>query len=183
MGRRAMWLDEADDSDIRDVQALILDAEGCLTDGLKLVSEDGDIWLRYSAIDGLGVWLLARWGMKVAVVSASRERSIDIRAHAMGAHLCALGVTDKAACVAKLCKEWGVALEAVCVMGDDLWDVGAMQIAGVSVCPFGARPEVVERAMYRTRASGGQGAVRELTDRLLAAKGLSTDDLLGLLET
>jgi 3-deoxy-D-manno-octulosonate 8-phosphate phosphatase (KDO 8-P phosphatase) len=163
------------------VKLVVLDAEGCLTDGLKMVTESGESFLRYSAIDGLGVWLLSKTGVRVVIVSASSERSIEIRSRQMGAELCALNVGGKAAFVRELCLSWDVPLDAVCAMGDDYWDLEVMSMVGVSVCPATARPEVLEVAAYRTRAPGGNGAVRELADRILAAKGLALADILKLL--
>jgi 3-deoxy-D-manno-octulosonate 8-phosphate phosphatase (KDO 8-P phosphatase) len=175
-------LDSAGDDVFRDICAVFLDVEGCLTDGSKYIDDQGRVVLRYSAIDGLGVWLLNKVGIKVAIVSASSHRSIALRAKEMGVMNCSLNVTDKAPVVVETTASWGVPLSSTCMMGDDLWDLKAMQVAGVSICPSSAQPEILRYADFRTVAPGGGGAVRELANRLLAAKGFFGDSLLDLLK-
>lgn len=177
----AVWLDVADNAVLSRVELVMLDVEGCLTDGLKLLTGDGDIVHRYSSIDGLGVWLLGRAGVKVALVSSSAEPSIQIRATQMEVFSCAIDVANKRSFLENLMGEAQAGAGQTCVMGDDLWDYSAMIFSGLSVCPRDARPEIIDVATYRTRSKGGKGAVRELADRLLHAKGYSTDDLVDLL--
>ena len=164
------------------VELILVDVDGCLTDGGKYITDDGGVSLRYSAVDGLGLWLLSLSGVRVVLISSSTHSSIDARGADLDVFRCYQGVADKAEVARALLVELGLTADNLCVVGDDLWDLSAMRIARISVCPRDARPEVVDAASYVTEARGGHGSIREIADGMLRSRGLSTADLQGLLE-
>jgi 3-deoxy-D-manno-octulosonate 8-phosphate phosphatase (KDO 8-P phosphatase) len=162
-------------ADIRErasrVRLACFDVDGTLTDGSIVISADGELAKTFNVHDGLGIKLLARIGIEVALVTARSSRIVEARARELGLTRVHQGVDDKRACLRMLCGETGIEPEQASFMGDDLGDLPALSLAGLSAAPANAHPWVRERVHWRTRHGGGQGAVRELCDVLLAASG------------
>jgi len=152
------------------VRLLALDVDGTLTDGRIRVAEHGES-LDFCVLDGIALLWLREFGVEVAWITgrdtpALRRRARDLRI----AELHAL-VPDKASCLRELQARLGIAREETAAMGDDVPDLGLAAAAGLFACPADARPEVLARAHVRTTARGGEGAVRELAEQLLRARG------------
>lgn len=163
------------------VRALVLDVDGVLTDGSLEYGADGEASKTFHVKDGLGIRLLAREGIAVAVISAKtsaplRRRLEDLRVpHAM------LGREDKSAALDELMRTLGITEREVAFVGDDLLDLPILRRVGLAIAPADAHPLVLVEAAWVTRAGGGRGAVRETCDGLLAARGrlrASCEDLL-----
>ena len=161
-------------ADIREraarVRLACFDVDGTLTDGRLLYDSAGNETKAFHVHDGLGLVLLRRHGIAVALVTARASAAAERRAAELGieSHT---GVTDKLACVQGLAQRLGVALGEVAFMGDDLPDLRVMQQVGFSIAPPDAHAWVRERAHWRTVARAGAGAARELCDLVLAAQG------------
>ena len=125
----------------------------------------------FSAADGLGVRRLQRAGVAVGIVTAARCDGIAARASQLGIVLLRQGVRDKGAAVGELLRAENIAAEKAAFMGDDLPDIAGMRAVGVAFAPTNAEAEVLRVADYITRRGGGQGAVREVSDLILAARG------------
>jgi len=152
---------------------LVLDVDGVLTDGTLLLSGTGEEWKRFSAADGLGLRLLREVGeVKVALLTGRSSRAVARRAAELDLEGLIQGSRDKAAALKRLCAEQAVPPEETAYMGDDLADLPAMRLAGLSAAPADARPEVREAADWVAPSAGGQGAVRDLCDHLLKKLGL-----------
>ena len=89
----------------------------------------------------------------------------------------AKGCRDKAAALREFAAQVKMDLAEICFMGDDVNDLSAMQIAGFSAAPANAAPDVLAQANFIARNAGGNGAVRELIEALLAARGLSASEV------
>jgi len=171
--REARPLGKAPRELLSPIDLVMLDVDGCLTDGGRFMSGDGVTFYRYSVLDGLGVWLMGRAGLRVVIVSAGDNPSVPERAKQWEVFGFETGVTNKEAYLLDLMSRCSTSPSRTCAMGDDLWDVAALRIAGVSVCPANAHASVMQTARFYTRSLGGNGAVRELADRLLEAKGIT----------
>ncbi len=125
--------------------------------------------------DGLGLKLLMRHGVTVALITARDSAIVAARAAELGIVELFQGVTDKRACLLTLCRRLRLSPEHCAYMGDDLPDLPAMAIAGLAAVPADAHPWATERAHWRACAAGGRGAARELCDLLLAAQGRDAD--------
>ena len=125
----------------------------------------------FSAADGLGVRRLQRAGVAVGIVTAARCDGIAARASQLGIVLLRQGARDKGAAVGELLRAENIAAEKAAFMGDDLPDIAGMRAVGVAFAPTNAEAEVLRVADYITRRGGGQGAVREVSDLILAARG------------
>lgn len=163
------------------VRLACFDVDGTLTDGSLLIGADGELCKRFDAHDGLGLKLLERIDIRVALVTARRSGIVQARADELGITLVHQGVGDKRACLQALCSQLGLAPDQACFMGDDLGDLPALTLAGLSAAPSNAHPWVRERVHWRTRLAGGHGAARELCDVLLAASGQAERILAGYL--
>ena len=151
------------------VELVALDVDGVLTDGgiVYAGAEEAQV---FDVQDGAGIVWLVRAGVPVVWITGRGCAATERRARELG---CALQahVEDKQRALAALRDGRGLARAAVLAMGDDLADLGLAAAAGVFCAPANARAEVRARAAWVTRAAGGHGAVRELCEALLAARG------------
>ncbi len=156
---------------LADVRLLTLDVDGVLTDGGLYYTDDGVLLRRFNVKDGQGIKRVMAAGVAVALVSAGPARSIERRGEDLGiAHVFA-GVEDKLARVSALCREIGRTLAETAHVGDDLNDLALMAAIGFPLTVADAVPEVLDAALFVTQRSGGGGAVREICDLIVAAKG------------
>lgn len=152
------------------VRVACFDVDGTLTDGRLVFDSEGRELKAFHVHDGQGLVLLRKVGITPVFITARNSTIAEHRAAELGldAYTC---VADKLACVREVAARLGVPLDAVAFMGDDLPDLRVMSQAGFSIAPANAHPWVRERVHWRTQARGGEGAVRELCDLLLAAQG------------
>jgi len=158
-------------SRMRPIKLLFLDVDGVLTDGGIWVDEGGRESVRFDIQDGKGIVRAQRAGLIVAFVTAKQLEATRKRAETLGVKDVWLGVSDKAEVFETLRQRYGLSSEEIAAVGDDLQDLPAMERAGLAVAVANARPEVKEVAHYITRARGGQGAIRELVELILEARG------------
>ena len=153
------------------MELLVLDVDGVLTDGVIALDDRGIELKRFSVRDGAGISYWRKSGGKVAILSGRRSRAVDLRAAELGITPVIQGAKAQLEPFLGLLEDLGVPAERAVYMGDDLADLPPMSLAGLAVCPADAAPEVVRAADYVTRAPGGRGAVRELVEFLLDARG------------
>ncbi len=170
------------DDDIRQRAAriglLCLDVDGTLTDGRLYFDSAGNEMKSFSVLDGQGLTQLRRFGFQVALITArpslvAQKRGADL---GLDTHI---GVLDKLACMDQLIGRHGLSREQACFVGDDLPDLDCLRTVGLAVAPANAHPWIAEIVHWRTRASAGEGAVREVCDVLLAAQGHVAEILAG----
>ncbi|AKF09659.1 KdsC family phosphatase [Sandaracinus amylolyticus] len=153
------------------VRALALDVDGVLTDGSLTYGADGEVLKTFHVRDGMGMRLVQNEGIAVAVITAKRSPMLVRRlADLKVAHLLD-GREDKGVAIAELAATLGVPLASIAFVGDDVLDLPAMRAAGVGIAVADAHPLVREAAAWVTRERGGRGAVREVCDALLDARG------------
>jgi 3-deoxy-D-manno-octulosonate 8-phosphate phosphatase (KDO 8-P phosphatase) len=157
----------------RQIKAIALDVDGTLTDGGLWWGVSGEETKRFSYADVMGVSLARRAGFLIALISGEDSPLVDRYAAKLLLKDITQGCRDKAAALRALAKNNGLALAEICFMGDDVNDLPAMQIVGLAAAPADARPEVLAAAAFISTRPGGHGAVRELVDALLAARGTS----------
>jgi 3-deoxy-D-manno-octulosonate 8-phosphate phosphatase (KDO 8-P phosphatase) len=159
------------DARAQKVRVLLLDVDGVLTDGRLLYLPDGQEARVFNGRDGLGIQLLRASGLKVGMLSGKQVEVIRRRGEELGVELLLLGIEDKVAAFDQALEKLGVKAEEVCYVGDDLPDLPLIRKAGLGCAVADAAPEVRANANIILRANGGQGAVREVCERLLKAKG------------
>jgi 3-deoxy-D-manno-octulosonate 8-phosphate phosphatase (KDO 8-P phosphatase) len=153
------------------IRLAAFDVDGTLTDGKLLLGGGGREMKNFHVADGLGLRMLEKYGIAVALVTARQSRVVLLRARELGLQHVFVGVQDKLACLDAIGTRLGIPREEAAFMGDDLPDLRALEMVGLSVAPANAHPWVRERVHWRTRLEGGNGAARELCDLILAARG------------
>ncbi len=156
----------------RRVRLVVLDADGVLTDGRIVIHSDGTDSRAFSTRDGLGTRLGQRAGLRFALLSGRTSEAVSIRARELDFVDVRQGSDDKGTALAAIAARQRVPLEAVCYMGDDLVDLGAIRRAGFSAAPADADPSVLAEADWVSPSPGGRGAVRDLVETILRAQGV-----------
>lgn len=152
------------------IQLMVFDVDGVLTDGALWYGDNGEMVKRFHALDGQGMRLLAAGGISVAIITARDGAFITRRAADLGIADVQQSVHDKVAALTRLAQKRGVSLDNVGFMGDDINDLEAMRKAGFAVTVPGAPAYVAQATHWITESGGGNGAVRECCDVILAAQ-------------
>jgi 3-deoxy-D-manno-octulosonate 8-phosphate phosphatase (KDO 8-P phosphatase) len=152
------------------IKAIALDFDGVLTDGGVWWGPDGAEWKRLSFADVMGVSLACRAGLLVTIISGEDSPLVDRFAAKLKLADVTKGCKDKAAALAAYARRQELAMGEICFMGDDVNDLAAMEAAGIAAAPADARPAARRQADIVTSAAGGNGAVRELVDLILAGE-------------
>jgi len=156
------------------VRLLVLDVDGVMTDaGIFLGAEDE--FKRFDSRDGVGIKYLIRHGIHVAVITGRQSVSVERRCTELGITEVHQNQKQKLPVFQDLVQRLGVAPEEVAVMGDDLADLPMMRRSGVGIAVADACADVRRRAEWVTRAKGGHGAIREVAEAVLKAKGIWTN--------
>ena len=149
------------------IKAIALDVDGVLTDGGFWWGPNGEEWKRFCFADVMGVSLGRKAGLIFALISGEDSPLVDRFAAKMGITDVFKGCKDKATALREFAGRHSLQLSHVAFMGDDVNDLGAMAIAGVSAAPANASPAVLAFVNFYVAAHGGDGAVRELVDQVL----------------
>lgn len=135
---------------------------------------------RFCVYDGMGMVLLQKAGIPCGILTSEQSPIVKARAEKLKLRYLYLGVGSKVNPKAQskldaakeICQELGIGLESVCFVGDDINDVELLSAVGYPCCPPNARPEVLALPGIRIlRTPGGQGAIREIADRILQGRG------------
>ncbi|WP_459799533.1 N-acetylneuraminate synthase family protein [Herbidospora sp. RD11066] len=152
-----------------DVDAVVTDFDGVHTDDRAFVDSEGREMVAVSRADGMGVSLLLRAGIKVLVLSTEQNPVVAARARKLGVPVLQ-GLSAKSNALADWLAIEGLDPERVAYVGNDVNDLGCMALVGWPVAVPGSNPQVLKAARVVLTQSGGDGAVRELADRVLAAQ-------------
>lgn len=163
--------------ELAQIKLLVLDVDGVLSDGKLYFTATGDEIKNFSILDGLGIKQLMQNGVEVAIITGRTSAMVSKRASDLGIQHLIQGREDKRIAMQELLESVNLELDSVAYMGDDLPDLGAIVSAKVGITVPNGHPFVKEHANYCTQASGGNGAVREVCDLILNAKGVLQDVL------
>jgi len=151
------------------IKAIAMDVDGVLTDGGVWWGPNGEEWKRFHFADIMGLSLARKSGMVIALMSGENSPLVDRLATKLGISDVHKDCKDKAAALRAFSERHGLRLQEICFIGDDVNDLPALSIVGLSACPADARPSIQERCQLVTKLAGGNGAVREVVDILLAS--------------
>ena len=154
------------------IRLLVLDVDGVLTDGRFYLTGRGEEYKAFDSKDGHGLRMLMQGGVRVLLISGRTSKAVDLRARELGVAGVHQGVKDKESLLRDILAQERVKKEEVCCVGDDLPDLPLFSHVGVSVAVADAVPELRHAATLSTRSRGGAGAVREVCELILKAKGL-----------
>ena len=153
------------------VRLLILDVDGVLTDGSLTYGADGEVTKTFNVLDGLGIELLQKTGVAVAIISARKSPVVVRRAADLKIGHVYQGTHDKRIAFADLLASTGASADQCGYIGDDVIDLPLLRQVGFAVTVPGGHLEVRSHAHYVTENSGGRGAVREVCDMIMRAQG------------
>ena len=147
------------------IDLIVYDFDGVMTDNRALLFQDGAEAVFVNRADGLGVDYFRR--IRIPQVILSTETNPVVMARATKLQIEAItACKDKRIALERYCDEKGYALHRVLYVGNDLNDLDVMKIVGIPVAPADAHPEVKKVAKIVTSARGGEGVVKELSERI-----------------
>jgi 3-deoxy-D-manno-octulosonate 8-phosphate phosphatase (KDO 8-P phosphatase) len=153
------------------VTLLLLDVDGVLTDGRIVYGPDGREIKAFSVRDGHGIKMLQQAGIEVGIITGRDSAIVDHRARELGIALVRQGVGDKVAAWRDMLRDKGLSPTQTAYVGDDILDVPLLRAVGFAAAVGDAETCVVDVVDYVAARPGGGGAVREITDFLLRARG------------
>lgn len=151
------------------IRAIAMDVDGVLTDGGVWWGPNGEEWKRFHFADIMGLSLAKKSGLAIALISGEDSPLVDRVAAKFSLTDVFKNCRDKATALRTFAERHALALDQICFIGDDVNDLAALEIAGLSACPADARPSVRKHCQLVTKLGGGNGAVREIIDSLLAS--------------
>jgi 3-deoxy-D-manno-octulosonate 8-phosphate phosphatase (KDO 8-P phosphatase) len=157
---------------LANIDLLLLDVDGVLTDGSITYSDSGEQIKSFHSRDGLGLRLLMDSGIGVGIITGRKSKALEYRCENLGITLLFDGIKDKSKALDTITARTGIAAEKTAFVGDDLIDLPVMKRVGLSFCVPEAPEEVKTHSDIITSKKGGHGAVREICDSILKARGL-----------
>ncbi len=164
------------------IRMLLLDVDGVMTDGSVLLTSDSAELKRFHVHDGIGIALAKVAGILIGIVSGRESEAVRKRAEELGIDEIQQGSVDKEKSYEIILKKYGLKDEEVAYVGDDLLDIPILKRAGLSICVANGVEEAKKVSDYVTKKKGGEGAVREAVERILAGKGKRKEAILSLLK-
>ena len=154
----------------RNVELVLCDVDGVLTDGGVIFDNQGIELKQFHIRDGLGIRLWQKAGFKFGLLTARSSHIVKLRAAELNIEIVRQGFADKLPVAKEVIAGLRLKPEQVCFIGDDLTDLPVIHYVGLGVAVGDAVKEVRAAADYVTRLPGGRGAVRELIELVLNAK-------------
>jgi len=152
------------------IKAVAMDVDGVLTDGTFWWGANGEEFKAFSFTDIMGISLGRKAGLLFALISGEGSPLLGRYADKMGITDVYANCKEKGSALRDFAHRYNLALSEVCFIGDDVNDVPALELAGLAVAPCTAHRSALSKATFVTQHGGGQGAVRELVDFLLAQR-------------
>ena len=159
------------------IELVILDVDGVMTDGSLIMGDDGQEYKAFNSLDGHGLRMLQECGMTVAIITGRKSNVVNHRMNDLGITTIYQGYRDKTPAYESLLKEKNISDSQIAYVGDDVVDLPVMSRVGFPIAVQNAHPFVKKHAHWVTEASGGRGAVREICELFLNAKGLLDEKL------
>ena len=157
------------------IRLVVFDFDGVFTDNRVLVAQDGTEAVFCSRADGLGMKLLLQSGVVCLVLSTEANPVVATRARKMGVE-CVAGQWNKVEALERIVNARAIAWSNVAYVGNDVNDLGCLSRVGVPICVADAHPKISAVCKLITTRRGGDGAVREICEWILNARGVSLTD-------
>jgi 3-deoxy-D-manno-octulosonate 8-phosphate phosphatase (KDO 8-P phosphatase) len=154
----------------RRVRLLCVDVDGVLTDAGMYYGPDGEVLKKFNTRDGMGLARVREAGVAVAIISGEDSAIVHARATKLKIDDVFSGAADKRLAIDQLCARHGLGMDEVAFIGDDLNDLPALECVGLACAVADAAEPVKAVAHYVTERRGGDGAVREVCELLIAAR-------------
>ena len=164
------------------IKLVAFDIDGIMTDGRLYYTDFGNEIKAFNVRDGIALNWLRSTGIEVAIITGRTSELVKKRAADLKINKLVQGREDKVVALKELIEPLGLTAEQVAYMGDDLPDLGAIRFAGLGVTVADGAPQVRQHADLVMTQNGGDGAVREFCEWLMAAQGTWDRILQGYLE-
>ncbi len=158
--------------DLKKIEVILMDMDGCLTTGHIIYSSSGEDTKMFHTHDGYGLTRGRELGMKFAVISGMNSAVNKRRVERLKIHHLYENIDDKLIPFEELKKKYKLKDENFAYIGDDEFDIPLLKKVGFSCCPKSGIDEVKKHVHYVCKKNGGEGAVREMIDKILKAKKL-----------
>lgn len=156
----------------RNTRLVILDVDGVLTNGGLQFDNNGQEYKTFNSLDGHGIRMLLECDIQVAIITGRQSNLVKHRMSDLGVELVYQGYRDKRPAFKELLKATGLIPDQIAYVGDDLPDLTIMKQVGFAIAVNNAHGFVKQHVDWVTSVTGGSGAVREVSDFILNAKGL-----------
>lgn len=157
--------------ELKKIKYLIIDVDGTLTDAGIYYDERGNELKKFCTKDAAGFFAAHQVGMKIMILTGRESAATTRRMTEMKADYLIQNCRDKISYIKKFMQKNSILKDEIGYLGDDLNDLPGMQLCGFIGCPSDACKEVKEKADYVSNICGGHGAVRDIIEFLLQARG------------
>jgi 3-deoxy-D-manno-octulosonate 8-phosphate phosphatase (KDO 8-P phosphatase) len=159
----------------KNIKLLVCDVDGVFSDGTILLGNQGEELKAFNTKDGYGIKALSKVGVKVAVITGRQSHIVEQRMQALNVEHIMQNREDKLVAINELIAQFGYAKDTIASVGDDMPDIGMFSASSIGIAVADAHPFVKKQATFCTSLPGGRGAVREICDIILQAKGKLAD--------
>lgn len=153
------------------IKLLLLDVDGVLTDGSITYTHRGDEIKTFHCRDGFGMTMLQKIGVEIGLISARQSEAVTRRAHDLKLSHVFQGTRHKLAVLTSLMNDLNLTPPEVAFMGDDWLDLAVLSQVGLAATVADGMPELKPMVHFVSEHPGGRGAVRDLCDLIIEAKG------------
>lgn len=162
--------------DLHQVNTLIFDIDGVLTNGSILVTEAGEQLRTFNTKDGYAMQLAVKKGLRVVSISGVRSKGVLERFKGLGITDAFIGINNKLEVFDEYVAKHRLKPEHILYMGDDIPDLQVMKLVGFPVCPADAAEEIKAISKYISPKRGGEGCVRDIIEKILKIQDKWHDD-------
>ena len=152
------------------IKLVIFDVDGVLTDGSLFIDDNGMEYKAFYSRDGLGMKMLQKTNVKIAIITGRSSEVVSHRMKSMGVEHIYQGQDDKLLAYEKIKKELQLSADEIAYVGDDIIDLPVMKKVGFAIAVQDAHPLVIKHAHWQTPHSGGRGAARDVCELVMEAQ-------------
>lgn len=152
------------------IKLVIFDVDGVLTDGSLFIDDNGMEYKAFYSRDGLGMKMLQKTNVKIAIITGRSSEVVSYRMKSMGVEHVYQGQDDKLLAYEKIKKELQLSEDEIAYVGDDIIDLPVMKKVGFAIAVQDAHPLVIKHAHWQTPHTGGRGAARDVCELVMEAQ-------------
>ena len=156
---------------LKNITTFIFDYDGVLTNGIVLITNDGEQLRTANVKDGYALQLAVKKGFRIAIISGGNSESMRKRFDGLGINDVFLGVENKRKLYEEFTEVNQIKPHEILFMGDDIPDYELMHLVGIPTCPADAAEEIKKQALYISPLKGGEGCVRDVIEQTLKIQG------------
>lgn len=156
---------------LHQINTLIFDVDGVLTDGTITVTTEGEMLRVMNIKDGFALKTAVDAGYNVCIISGGSNEGVRKRLSGLGIMDIYLGAHNKVEQLNKYMSSKGISVSQILYMGDDIPDAPVMKLVQLPCCPQDAVAEIKAVSKYISHKNGGKGAVRDVIEQVLKVQG------------